>query len=501
MSCRSIVNAIVASSLLLLHSAVAADLGIFEGNQDIGAPGQKGGVKYDAAAKTYTVSGGGENMWFAKDDLHFAWKKMEGNASIAADIAFPKSGGNAHRKAVLMFRQSLDPDSPYIDVAVHGDGLASLQFRETKGGPTREIQANISSPKGAQLVKSGNRVYLYLDPDGKNVRFSGASYAIQLEGEFFAGIGVCAHDNAAIEEAVFSDVQIQKLPADIQHHPAVESSLEIIPIGSKDRKIVYQTNNHIEAPNWSRDGKFLVYNSRGRIYRIDLDKPEPAVINTGFAGRCNNDHGISPDGQQLVISDQTKTGKSMIYVLPLAGGEPKQITEQGPSYWHGWSPDGKMLAYCAERNNNFDVYVIPAEGGQEKRLTDAEGLDDGPDYSHDGQHIYFNSERTGTMQIWRMNADGSDQRQITNDAFNNWFPHPSPDGKWLAILSYDKDVKGHPANKDVQLRLMNLETGEIQVLTRLFGGQGTINVPSWSPDSKQIAFVSYHFTPRAHPQK
>jgi TolB protein len=152
------------------------------------------------------------------------------------------------------------------------------------------------------------------------------------------------------------------------------------------------------------------------------------------------------------------------------------------------------LAYCAERNGNFDIYTIPVEGGEEKRLTTANGLDDGPDYSPDGKYIYFNSERTGTMQIWRMKTDGSEQQQITSDEYNNWFAHPSPDGKWLVILSYEKDVKGHPANKDVMLRLMPVGGGEIQVLAKLFGGQGTINVPSWSPDSKNLAFVSYRLS-------
>jgi Tol biopolymer transport system component len=181
----------------------------------------------------------------------------------------------------------------------------------------------------------------------------------------------------------------------------------------------------------------------------------------------------------------------LIYVLPASGGTPQLITTLGPSYWHGWSPDGATLACCAERSGEFDIYTIPAAGGGEKRLTSAKGLDDGPDYSPDGKFIYFNSERTSTMQIWRMKADGSDQEQVTFDEFNNWFPHPSPGGKWLVFLFYDKEVTGHPANKPVRLRLMPVTGRTTQDLARLFGGQGTMNVPSWSPDSKQVAFVSY----------
>jgi len=216
-------------------------------------------------------------------------------------------------------------------------------------------------------------------------------------------------------------------------------------------------------------------------------------VDTGAATKCNNDHGLSPDGRWLAISSSHEDKMSQIYVVPSGGGPERSVTPQGlVSYWHGWSPDGRTLAYCAKRNDNFDIYTIPAEGGDEKRLTTAEGLDDGPDYTPDGRFIYWNSERTGLMKIWRMNTDGSQQEPITTDAdYADWFPHPSPDGRWLVFLSFDKSVQGHPASKDVLLRIMPLASGKPKVLATLFGGQGTINVPSWSPDSKFVAFVSY----------
>jgi Tol biopolymer transport system component len=304
-------------------------------------------------------------------------------------------------------------------------------------------------------------------------------------------------DKKALEEAIFSEVEITSGKPQTAGRPGegeavLESRLETIDIASKARRVVYHARAHFEAPNWSRDGKYFLFNQDGRIYKLPVSGGKPQLLNTGFATRCNNDHGLSPDGTQLVISDQSqRDNKSLIYILPSSGGTPRLVTELGPSYWHGWSPDGKTLVYCAERNGNYDVYAISVDGGAETRLTTAEGLDDGPDYSPDGQYIYFNSVRTGTMQIWRMKADGSEQEQITFDEYNDWFPHPSPDGKWIVFLSYENDVQGHPANKDVMLRLMPAAGGEIQVLAKLFGGQGTINVPSWSPDSKQVAFVSY----------
>jgi TolB protein len=271
---------------------------------------------------------------------------------------------------------------------------------------------------------------------------------------------------------------------------AIESSLEIVSVETGQRKVIYRARQHFEAPNWSRDGKYFIFNSRGRIYTLPVEGGEPRLLDTGSATNCNNDHGLSPDGTLLALSHSPQN-QSLIYIVPITGGEPRLVTPLGPSYWHGWSPDGKTLAYCAERNGNYDVYTIPVEGGEETRLTDAPGLDDGPDYSPDGKYIYFNSERTGTMQIWRMHTDGSRQEQITFDSYNDWFPHPSPDGQWLVFLSYEPDVQGHPANKDVTLRIMPMQGGEPRVLVSLFGGQGTINVPSWSPDSKQFAFVSY----------
>jgi Tol biopolymer transport system component len=276
----------------------------------------------------------------------------------------------------------------------------------------------------------------------------------------------------------------------------LHSTLETQAIASTDRRVVYTTRTRIEAPNWLRDGKTLIYNSGGRIYRIPASGGKPEAIDTGFATRCNNDHGVSPDGTQLVISDQSQGDrKSRIYTVAVTGGTPKLITPTGPSYWHGWSPDGKVLAFCGERDGEFDVYTIPAAGGPETRLTTAKGLDDGPEYSPDGRHLYFNSDRTGRMHIWRMKADGADQEQVTDDEFNNWFPHPSPDGRTLVFLSYDRSVAGHPENKDVTLRRMILAGKKVEVLGRFFGGQGTINVPCWSPDGKQIAFVSYQLIP------
>jgi TolB protein len=486
---------IYAFALLTAMAAVRVSFPqIFDGQTDIGHPSHIGKVEFNKQSGEYTVSGGGSNMWFSADAFNFVWKKVSGDVSLAADINFQGTGGDPHRKGCLLVRQTLEPDSPYADAALHGDGLTSLQYRESKGARTYEIQANASGPKRLRIEKRGKYVSMSIAKAGEELHPSGGTFRLILEEPFYIGLGVCSHNDSRIETAVFSNVQLTSGSTPLPAKPAIYSTLETITAASKDRRAIFGTTNLIEAPNWSRDG-FLYFNSKGHILRVPATGGEAQLIDTGFATRCNNDHGISPDGTQLVISDQSQERRSIIYTLPINGGVPQRITKLGPSYWHGWSPDGKTLGFCGERNGEFDIYTVSATGGEETRLTTAKGLDDGPDYSPDGQYIYFNSERSGSMQIWRMRSDGSEQTQITSDTFNNWFAHPSPDGKWLVFLSYETDVKGHPENKDVTLRLMSLPSGKIDVLAKLFGGQGTINVPSWSPDNKKLAFVSYQFLP------
>jgi Tol biopolymer transport system component len=271
----------------------------------------------------------------------------------------------------------------------------------------------------------------------------------------------------------------------------MRSSVEIYTLETGTSRIVWQTDKLVEAPNFSPDGGSLVINGDGLLYRLPLSGGEPVLIDTGFARECNNDHGISPDGKTIVISDKCEFGASTIYTLPASGGTPTLVTQNRPSYWHGWSPDGKTLSYCGIRDNVFDIYTIPVVGGEETRLTHGEGRNDGPDYSPDGEWIYFNSSRTGRMQIWRIHPDGSGVERVTDSEFGDWFPHPSPDGRHLLVLSYGGDVFDHPRDLDVQLRLMDPDGGNARVLFELFGGQGTINVPNWSPDGTKFAFVRY----------
>ncbi|HVZ18641.1 MAG TPA: hypothetical protein VG897_16085, partial [Terriglobales bacterium] len=395
------IQAVIISILVVLFAcpllhAQKPTLGAFENGTDIGVVTPMGTAQYDPATKRYIVTSSGENIWTNHDDFHFLWRKATGDVSLAADIAFLTSGGNEHKKAVLMIRQSLDPDSAYADIAIHGNNMAALQYRTEKGGDTREVQFHSPSPQRLRIVKRGDYFYTFFAAgDGNKLQPAGASIKIPLQGGFYVGIGLCAHDKNTVEKASFSKLEFKTLDPS-SSKPVLYSTLETVTVNTNFRRIMYVSPTHFEAPNWTRDGSAFIFNRDGRLERLAVEGDTPTVINTGAQTNCNNDHGISPDSKWLAISDGTQPDhQSSVYVLPFEGGTPHRITQKSPSYWHGWSPDGKTLAFVGQRNEEFDIYTIPFEGGEETRLTTAKGLDDGPEYSPDGKYIYFNSVRTG----------------------------------------------------------------------------------------------------------
>jgi TolB protein len=497
----------IAMSALISSGTLAAfaqgdSLGQFDGQCDIGNPKLPGSASYDAANQTYTIAGAGLNMWFTNDQCHFVWKKLKGDFILRTRVEFIGKGAVEHRKIGWMVRSNLDADAPYVDCAEHGSGLTSIQFRRTAGANTEEITLAITNAEVLQFERKGS-TYIFSAAHYGEPFVSAQLPDFNLGDEVYAGLFVCSHDADVIEKAIFRDVRIIR-PAKVGFVPYKDylgSVLEILDVQSGKLEQIYQAAQPFEAPNWTRDGRALIYNVSGRaedwgrLNRFDLATRQPSLLNTAPNNRNNNDHVLSFDGTMLGISDQSEShgGQSAVFTVPAGGGTPKQITPLKPSYLHGWSPDGKFLVYTGGRSNKFDIYKIAADGsGEEIRLTDAPGLNDGPEYTPDGNHIYFNSSRTGKMQIWRMKPDGSEQEQVTNDQYNNWFPHISPDGKWIVIISFPEDINptDHPYYKQCYLRLLPIEGGQPKVIAYVYGGQGTINVPSWSPDSRRIAFVS-----------
>jgi TolB protein len=505
--------ATLAWSACVAASPNGGPLGDFEGHGDVGSPKIAGYATYNAASQVYTLSAGGSNIWGKRDEFQFAYRRMKGDFIVQARVEFMGAGVDPHRKAGIMARSSIaDFDSAYVDGVIHGDGLTSLQYRKAKGEDTAQIE--MTAAKGAdviQLERRGNTFIFSAAKFGQPFEVVDLKDASGVPDEAYVGLFLSSH-NADVKETVyFRNVRVIR-PVKVGFQPYrdyIGSRLELLNVNTGAREQIHSSRVPFEAPNWLPDGSALIYNAsgndpatRGRLWKFDLATRTPSLIDTGFALRNNNDHVLSFDGTQLAISDQsTGDGQSTIFTMPTRGGVPKRITPDTPSYMHGWTPDAKWLVYTGGRRarpadpHEYDIYKIRADGsGKEINLTNTRGLDDGPEVSPDGQWIYFNSVRSGQMQIWRMTPDGRDQQRVTHDhQFNDWFPHFSPDGKWIVIISYGLDIAptDHPYYRHCYLRIMPADgSAPPKVIAYVYGGQGTINVPSWSPDGTQVAFVS-----------
>ena len=481
--------------------AQSSSLGIFENQSDVGSVVPPGTLAYSPADGTYTITAAGINLWSTEDGFHFVYKKLSGDLSLTADIDFPVKAGDhsPHRKAVLMVRQTLDKDGAYADVAQHGSGLTALQYRRAKGVDTQSAEINIDPPKRVRLEKRGDVFTMFVSNHGEGLHQVGASIKLHLDGPFYVGIGLCSHNPAVTEKVVFSDVELKQLmPPATAAHLTLYSTLQTIDIAENSRRatILLSEPGRFMAPNWSRDGKSIYFTHDGRILSIPVAGGSPQAIDTGTLTNCSGSHGFSPDGKWYALSCSTADHPDRrVSIIPATGGTPRPVTEN-TGYFHSWSPDGKTILFTRSAGRGMgNIYSISVAGGPETALTSGTGLSDDPDYSPDGKWIYFNTDRWGGMQIARMHPDGSQVDPVTSDECRNWTPHPSPDGKSIVFLSYNADVTTHAANKDIALRILSPSDGKIRTLVNLIGGDGTMNVASWSPDSKSLAFVSYQMLP------
>ncbi len=477
-------------------TAQEKNLGLFDDQGDVGNPKLTGDAVYNKEDQTYLLSGAGKNIWTKIDQFQFIWKKIKGDFIIKATVHFIGKGVAGHRKLGIMARDKLTTDSRYADAAFHGGTplLTSLQYRLSDGDTTSQLIISSIHPTEIEFERSGNTFTFSAATYGEN--YKTVSKEMLLNEEAFVGLYLCSHIDTVMEQALFSNVRIIIPPAkDFKPYTDyIGSNLEIMDVASGLRKVLYTAPNSLQAPNWTPDNKYLLYSSEGSLYKYDLKNAAITKINTGEIHDLNNDHVLSFDGKMLGISNHLGN-KSTIYILPIAGSDkPIQITADSlaPSYLHSWSIDKKKLIFTGLRNKQWDIWSIDIETKKETSLTNDITLDDGAEFTPDGKWIYFNSVRTGTMKIWRMKADGSDPEQITFDEYNDWFPHISPDGKWIVYESFPKDIDptSHPFYKKIYLRLMPVSGGVPKTIAYVFGGQGTINVPSWSPDSKKIAFIS-----------
>lgn len=446
--------------------------GIFDRSVDLGTgSGASGTTQYDAVTQTYRLAA-------PTDDgaRRYLWTTLQGDFILRAEITFPEE--TASRSAGWTLRDHLGLQAPEVE------GMVSA------------TEAVADEPHVVELARTGDSLSFRTARFGEPLQLQWTRQDT-LRNELFAGLTVKGGAGAQVQ---YRNVRIT--------HPAPEtlvpyrdylgSRLELMDVETGLRTVVLNSDHSLQAPNWTADGKYLLYNSNGFLYRYRLSDGYVDMLNTGFATRNNNDHVLSFDGSQLGISHHVaeEDGASTIFVLPVEGSDaPRRITlpNVGHSYLHGFSPDAKQVVFTGGRNDKYDIYLADVDTGEETAVTDTPGLDDGPEFSADGRYIYFNSNRSGMMQLWRVEPDGSYPTRLTEDhEYNDWFPHLSPDGRDIIFLSFGTDVESsqHPFYKHVTLRTMPVAGGEPKILAYIYGGQGTINVPSWSPDGKYVAFVS-----------
>ncbi|MFT3830340.1 MAG: biopolymer transporter TolR [Opitutaceae bacterium] len=447
----------------------------------LGAALSPGNATFDAARQEFSLHPPATTPTAASDAGVLVCRELRGGCILQAQI------GAVSAVAGLALRASFEPLAPAVLLLRRADGTVEVRVRRMAGGPLETREFGAPGADVLQLEQRGAEVVVSAARFGEvftTRRFREAVFGPRMVLGLFAAGGKARFHNVRL---------IRPAPTGfVPYRDYIGSELELIDATDGRRTLVHHEDDSLQAPNWTPDGAALLCNRNGRLWRFDLATRRMALVDTGDQVKNNNDHALSFDGTLLGISSGDV---SRVYTVPVGGGQPRLITPEGPSYFHGWSPDGRYLIYTAGRGDHrgkMNLYRIPAAGGAEERLTTTDALDDGSEYTPDGRWIYFNSTRTGRMQLWRMRPDGSAQEQLTFDDTNNWFPHIAPDGRSLVFITYGPEIAAmdHPFYRHVYLRTLPLDGGAPRVLAYVYGGQGSMNVNSWAPDSRRFAFVS-----------
>jgi TolB protein len=507
----------------VLHSAVPAlaqkpapaPFGIFRGESEVGRPSVLGAgtLRYVPRSRTYVVTGGGANMWATADHFHYVWIKLSGDVALEATVRFtgtaPASGRpDAHRKACLMVRQSLDSDSPYADAATHGDGLTSLQWRDAKGAVTHEVQSSVVAPERLRIEKRGGYLSMSVATRGGPFVPAGGAAKVALDGDFYVGLAVSAHDTTRLETATFSNVSLTRLPP-LSGATTMVSTVETISLRSRDRRtaaVVTQPGPIGEA-FWYPDTARMLYfrGALDRLFRVKADypgqpttagrlaMPQPVKLVSGTCSTCV----VADTGRRWSVAEGPVGAggirSTTLTVRPVAGGATNSAQTPVLSSLARWTPDGAALTYANDRDGQ--LYVVRATSPEPIRVT-TRGRNAHPEFSPDGQWIYFDSDRSGTRQLWRIRLDGGAPEQLTTGEIESAQPHVSPDGRAVAFLSFDAGSTLPRGLRNARLRLLSLATGAVDDLAQFLGGEGTLDAYPWAPNGQYLAFVSYQLVPR-----
>ncbi len=471
-------------------------LGAFEHHRSSGGAA----AVYDPAEQTYTLSTEGAAAIASQRSLPLAWSQIRGDFIVQATVRWAGVGSGARGKVGIVARQTLGAEAPYAAGCVEASPRTTLEYRRGDGAAVEQVDVSSFHPTEIQLARSGNRFTFSSAVFGEG--YKSVSVELDLDPQSYVGLFLGPAEGGTAQKALFTNVRvIIPAPADFRpYRDYLGSHLEVMDVSTGWRKILHSEPGSIQAPNWTRDDKLIYNSSSGVMYTYDLATGGIAELDTGSRRQNNNDHVLSFDGKMLALSNYAgEPRRSVAFILPVEGsGDPVQITspDRGHTYLHGWSPDGKKLVFTGGRNGETgdyrNLWSVDIDTKVETALTPPGTLDDGPEYTPDGQYIYFNSVRTGTMQIWRMHPDGSDPEQVTFDEYNNWFPHVSPDGEWIVYIAFPKGIDpwSHPFYQQCYIRSMPASGGAPKTIGYLYGGQGSMNTPNWSPDSRRIAFVS-----------
>jgi TolB protein len=400
---RLLLTFTAAACLASMAHAKRPDLGLFGAAVDVGVVSRPSIASFDKTTATYTLGAGGENIWGEKDAFGYLATKVKGNVRVTANVALQGVSAQEHRKAGLMLRASLAPDSAYADVAVHGNGLVSLQYRLRAGGPTHEIQCGRATSSRVMLERRGRHALVGLPGRDGKLTLAGCVIAIDLGAEFLAGLFVCAHDPAGFETAKFTQLELAPIPKpgrkEIQDR---FSAIEILPLDTLNRRLVWSSKEFIQNVRFTRDGAGICYLGNNQLQRLALEPGTAPVLLEANAPECIPPRQALTQGERWNYFHSKRGREVQIWRSRTDGSNETQLTKDEYFNWYPQlSPDGESVVFLSSRQppwgsnmpeGDYLLRMMPAAGGEPREIArvfaNASSLA-GAAWSPDGKSVVF----------------------------------------------------------------------------------------------------------------